>query len=90
MLALGGIEDHVHLLARMPKSVLVPDVAKRAKGASSHLATHMLNRLGFKWQESYSAFSVSRWDVPKITEYIRNQEEHHRMHTTKTALEPTG
>jgi REP element-mobilizing transposase RayT len=90
VLALGGVEDHVHLLARLPTSVAVPDVAKQMKGSSSHLATHGLGHTGFKWQEGYSAFSVSRWDVPKIADYIRGQEEHHRLHLTKPVLEPTG
>ena len=32
----------------------------------------------FKWQSGYGAFSISPSHVESVTEYIRNQEEHHR------------
>lgn len=32
----------------------------------------------FGWQDGYSAFSVSKSIVPKVTEYIKNQREHHQ------------
>ena len=31
----------------------------------------------FKWQGFYGAFTVSRWDIPKIIRYIQGQKEHH-------------
>jgi putative transposase len=35
----------------------------------------------FAWQLGYGAFSVSKSNVPEVTEYIRKQEEHHRRFT---------
>lgn len=32
----------------------------------------------FSWQEGYGAFSYSKGDVPRVVDYIKNQEEHHR------------
>lgn len=32
----------------------------------------------FAWQQSASAFSVSKSDVDKVCKYILNQPEHHR------------
>jgi putative transposase len=32
----------------------------------------------FAWQEEYSAFSVSVSQLETITNYIRNQKEHHK------------
>lgn len=32
----------------------------------------------FSWQESASAFSVSKSEVDKVCKYIINQKEHHR------------
>jgi hypothetical protein len=47
-----------------------------------------LNRkLDFKWQGSYAALSVSRWDVRKIANYIARQHEHHVQGTALDALE---
>jgi hypothetical protein len=31
----------------------------------------------FQWQQTGSAFSVSKRDVPKVCKYILNQKEHH-------------
>jgi len=39
------------------------------------------NRLSegeFSWQETASAFSVSKSDVDKVCKYIINQPQHHR------------
>jgi hypothetical protein len=36
---------------------------------------------GFYWQNGYGAFSVSPSNVPQVTAYIANQEEHHRTRT---------
>ncbi|MBW6492674.1 MAG: transposase [Lentimicrobium sp.] len=35
----------------------------------------------FAWQQSCSAFSVSKSDVDKVSKYIINQPEHHKIHT---------
>ncbi|KAF0202512.1 MAG: hypothetical protein FD170_1686 [Bacteroidetes bacterium] len=35
----------------------------------------------FAWQQSCSAFSVSKSDVDKVCTYILNQAEHHKIHT---------
>jgi hypothetical protein len=34
---------------------------------------------GFGWQDGYGAFSVSKSQVPDVSEYIRGQREHHRV-----------
>ena len=36
---------------------------------------------GFAWQAGYGAFSVSESNVPKVSNYIRDQEEYHRVKT---------
>ena len=40
MLAIGGIEDHVHVVARIPATLSVAELVKQIKGSSSHLANH--------------------------------------------------
>jgi len=32
----------------------------------------------FQWQQSCSAFSVSKQNIPPVCEYIENQKEHHK------------
>jgi putative transposase len=80
VVALGGIEDHVHLLARLPATLSVADLVKQVKGASSHLATHeVAPDAFFKWQGGYAAFSVGQGQLEPICDYIAHQREHHRV-----------
>jgi REP element-mobilizing transposase RayT len=80
VVALGGIEDHVHLLVRLPATLAVADLAKHVKGASSHLATNEIApEHFFKWQGAYGAFSVSLGQISKVQSYIAHQREHHRV-----------
>src|SRR5690348_14845127 len=56
IVALGGVEDHIHLLVGMPATVSIADLIGQMKGASSHLmAQHVLapSRGFFKWQGAY-------------------------------------
>ena len=46
------------------------------KGVSSHFVNDELE-CQFKWQGSCGAFTVSRWDVDKIKQYVQRQKEHH-------------
>ena len=90
VVAAGGVADHVHLLLQLPATLCVADAAKHIKGASAFVANE--SRVAdshFKWQGSYSAFSISRWDIKKVTDYIVRQKEHHAAGTTKPSLEGT-
>ncbi len=79
-IAVGGIEDHVHLLIGFPTTLVVAEIIKQIKGSSSHLVTHKLKPGDFfKWQGSYGAFTVSRDAIDIVANYIRNQAVHHRQ-----------
>jgi putative transposase len=87
IIAVGGMEDHVHLLVRFPTTVSIAKLVQQVKGASSHLITSKTGE-AFRWQGGYGAFTVSKALVPRIREYIRDQEKHHREDTFFPALEP--
>ena len=74
--------EHVHILAsRSPKlseEVLATIVAD---SSSKFINDNKLSPGIFSWQESASAFSVSKSDVNKVCKYILNQPEHHRKIT---------
>jgi REP element-mobilizing transposase RayT len=91
VIAFGGVADHVHLLVRIPAKIAVAELVKQVKGASSHLINHRL-KIPFKWQGGYGAFTVSHAVLPRVREYVLNQENHHRYGTTiETAeLPPPG
>jgi len=76
--AIGGVETHVHLLIRLHAPVSVSKLVKEIKGSSSHLVTHEITPGEFfKWQGSYSAFSVSPEVLLRLKAYIENQKQHH-------------
>jgi putative transposase len=87
VVAFGGVSDHVHLLARIPTTISVAQLVKQVKGSSSHLLTNRL-RVPFKWQGGYGAFTVSKPLVPRVRDYVLNQERHHREGTLVRAAEP--
>jgi REP element-mobilizing transposase RayT len=78
-LRVGGHDDHVHLLARIPAALPVADVVRTVKSNSCRWV-HDNNVLApsFAWQEGYAAFSVSESSAPQVVQYISNQAEHHR------------
>ena len=88
-LAVGGTDDHVHILAQVPATMAVSNFVKQVKGASSHLVNYEMRApFTFKWQGGYGAFSVSRRSLPLVRDYILRQEDHHRNGTIHPAIEP--
>ena len=90
MVALGGVEDHIHLLVLLPATLTVANLVGQVKGVSSHLVNHQgLMPQGdiFKWQGTYGAFSVSQSLVREVANYIRHQREHHASGTLRSEWE---
>lgn len=58
-IAIGGIDDHVHVLVRMPAALSVAALVKQLKGSSSHFVNHEIPKSGgFRWQGAYGAFTI--------------------------------
>lgn len=90
-LAIGGIVDHIHVLVRLHPTMPVATLAKELKGSSSHLVTHEIKPGSFfKWQGSYSAFTLRPDNVPVVRGYISSQKEHHRQGELLTEWEQSG
>lgn len=87
LLEIGGVADHVHLLARFKAAISVATMVRRIKTSSSKW---MNQRPGidfkFAWQAGYGAFSVSESQVDPVRRYIQNQAEHHKRRTFKDEL----
>jgi len=77
-IVVGGVEDHVHLLARQARTITLADWIKELNRASS-LWAKAQDRSGesFQWQAGYGAFSVSQSQSEEVRRYIACQEEHH-------------
>ncbi len=87
MLAVDGVEDHVHALLSIPATLPIAKAVQLLKGNSSKWIheTFPDQRL-FGWQEGYGAFSIGMSGVEETTAYIRNQKEHHRSRSFKEEL----
>ena len=80
-LAVGGPENHVHILFHLPPSLALAKAVLLLKANSSKWMGEQ--GIDFSWQEGYVAFSVSSSNVDQVTRYIQNQNAHHR----KTSFE---
>src|SRR5436190_5816242 len=79
---IGGVQDHVHLLAFCPpKEALAELIGKIKSNSSGWVHETWPERGAFAWQRGYGAFTVSESNVEAVQAYIRNQEEHHRQMT---------
>ena len=74
--AIGGMQDHVHMLMRLPPTLAQAEAILLVKGDSSKWMGK-----GFAWQKGYGSFSVSKSVVPTVIQYIENQEKHHKKMT---------
>jgi REP element-mobilizing transposase RayT len=74
----GGVEDHVHLLARFGRTITQAEWVKELKRVSNlWLKKEHKIRL-FEWQGGYACFSVSESNLEKVKKYIANQAVHHK------------
>ena len=88
MLAVGGIEDHVHILAGFRPTVSVADMVRQIKASSSKWINERADFTDtFAWQVGYAAFTVSESQVPAVAGYILRQEQHHRRISTESELQ---
>jgi REP element-mobilizing transposase RayT len=82
LLQINGTADHVHLLVGMRPTQAMADLMENVKSSSSEwINERRFLRYKFAWQEGYGVFSYSKDQVPKVIEYIQNQEAHHRKKT---------
>jgi REP element-mobilizing transposase RayT len=78
-LAINGMSDYLHVLAKLRADKAVSDVLRDLKANSSGWMHEVFPELkDFSWQNGYGAFTVSASQVEKVKEYIANQEKHHR------------
>jgi len=77
-LAIGGVEDHVHLLVGLRATYRLDYVLRDLKAGSSSWVHNTVGKKEFDWQPGYAGVTVSPSQVEKVRQYILNQEKHHR------------
>jgi putative transposase len=78
-LIVGGVEDHVHILSTLSRTLEAAEMVKEVKRGSSLWLKSKDPALGdFAWQAGYGIFSIGQSQVESVRDYIAGQEEHHR------------
>ena len=80
-LAIGGMDDHIHILTKLRPDKALSDVLRDIKANSTGWMHEVFPEMkDFMWQRGYGAFTVSHSQVEIVREYVLNQEEHHKKH----------
>jgi putative transposase len=84
LIAIGGVEDHIHILFGMNPTIALSDLVREVKASSSKFINEeKFVRGKFYWQEGFGAFSYSRSQIDAVAKYILNQEQHHSIKSFK-------
>ena len=87
LLEIGGMPDHVHLVTRFKADKSVSHMLQLIKANSSKWANERPEQNSrFSWQTGYAAFTVSESQVGAVRDYVRRQEEHHRISSFREEL----
>lgn len=79
---IGGMPNHIHLLVDIPPMLALADFMRELKEKSSKWLKSNANFPQFNgWGESYAAFSYNINERETISNYIKNQKEHHKKIT---------
>jgi putative transposase len=79
---INGHTEHIHCLLSLNPDQSLSKVMQLIKGESSFwINKNALIKHKFEWAEEYFGISISESHLPKVREYIRNQEEHHKKKT---------
>ena len=80
VLAVGGIDDHVHVVINLPPTMTLAKAVQTVKAVSSKWMREKGHK-AFTWQDGYGAVSVGNSQIPTVVNYVRHQPEHHQKHT---------
>lgn len=77
---IGGISNHIHLLINLHPSVSLATLVRDIKANSSGWMKKDERFKMFKgWAAEYFASSICPGEMEKVINYIRNQEDHHKV-----------
>src|SRR5690606_11158743 len=76
LLAVGGVADHIHLVAALPPTIALADFIRAVKARASRV----VNKAGFyggqfRWQRGYGAFTLDPFDLARVLAYVSHQKQ---------------
>lgn len=79
LLAVNGLEDHIHLFFSLKPKYTVSDLVREIKSNSSRFINNKrwLPKK-FEWQAGFGAFTYSHSQIEEVSSFIINQESHHQ------------
>ena len=84
LLAINGVEDHIHILIGMRPTCCLSDLVREVKKASTVFVNERkFAKIHFQWQNGYGAFSYSQSAMSNVIRYIERQKQHHRKTSFK-------
>jgi putative transposase len=88
VLAVNGVEDHVHALIQLHPAQNLSQVVKtiRTDAADWLNETKLLSKT-IEWEEYYAAYSVNPSTVKQVIDFTNKQEEYHKTKTLESELE---
>ncbi len=88
--AVGGIEDHLHMIVSISPSLALSQYVRLIKGSSSRYvnANHPNLNTKFGWQNEYGVFSINKKNLELAIAYVQNQKSHHADNAIFPHLEP--
>ena len=76
--AVGGISDHVHLVASVPPKVALSTFIGQVKGSSADFVNHEIRPgYAFYWQDEYGVVSFGERQLGWVVRYVHYQALHH-------------
>jgi REP element-mobilizing transposase RayT len=86
-LGIDGIEDHVHVLAKLRPDRALSDVLRDLKSnATGWMHDVFPSMAEFSWQRGYAAFTVSQSNLEQVRNYIARQRNTTRNSRSGTSL----
>ena len=74
----GGVDDHVHLLASLSRTCTAAEMVKEIKrGSSLWVKERDAGMQGYGWQNGYGMFAIGASQIEDVRRYIAEQEQHH-------------
>jgi REP element-mobilizing transposase RayT len=76
---IGGMDDHIHLLLELSRTITIAKIVENIKSHSSRwVKSEFIHMKEFSWQSGYGVFSVDSSTYEAVNNYIANQKTHHK------------
>jgi len=80
LIEIGGVADHIHILAGCSPKMAITDWVRDIKANSARWMNELSKRKArFEWQKGYGAFTVTASQVDVVQKYIQGQQKHHKQ-----------